>query len=277
MRTLFRPFPLIALLLLPLPTLALDSNPFFAFQNGVRFASHEDAAKALAKFGYDGIGSASFPRDGDIPSLVKTYQTHGLKVFSFYTGGRLTEQGGEPAAGLYEAIPQLNGSSITLEVYLQGNRTIDQDEKAVKWIRDLSDRAAQSGLQIVLYPHTNFYIETIGDAVRVAKKVDRDNVGVMFNLCHFLKIEPGSDLRSALLEAKPLLRQVSVSGADEGGTDWRTLIQPVGKGSYDMTPLLQALREIEFTGPIGAQCFNIQGDSKVFLKQTAEAWKALTQ
>ena len=30
-------------------------------------------------------------------------------------------------------------------------------------------------------------VEKFGDAIRIARKIDRPNVGVMFNLCHYLK------------------------------------------------------------------------------------------
>lgn len=267
-------------LLIHLPVSWVKSEgvrPFFAFQNGVRFSTHEKRAEALGELGFDGIGSASFPKDGNVSAMLEAYEARDLRVFSFYTGGSVSGEGGQPAAGLYEAIPKLKGSSVVLEIYLKGDRGKDLDEQAVAWLRELAEKASQSGLVIALYPHTSMYIETIGDAVRLAKKVDRENVGVMFNLCHFLRIEPDADLRKALTEARPYLQQVSLSGADQGGRDWKALIQPLGQGSYDVRPLIEFLDEIDFRGPVGVQCFNISGDSRVFLKQSIEAWKTLSQ
>lgn len=249
------------------------ANPIFAFQNGVRFPSHEKRAEVLAGLGFDGIGSASLPAKENLPAMFSAYEARGLRVFSFYTGGTVTGKGGEPARGLYEAIPALKDRDVVLEIFLRGDRKKDLDEQAVTWLRDLAGKSDASGLEIALYPHTGMYIETLGDAVRIAKKVDRDNVGVMFNLCHHLRIEPNSDLRTMLLEAKPLLRQVSLSGADRGGNDWKTLIRPLGQGSYPVKPVLEILEGIGFEGPVGLQCFNLQGDPNVFLGQSIEAWR----
>lgn len=274
-RNLFLAFVLSYFLILP--AMGKDPAPLFAFQNGVRLPSHEKRAELLAELGYDGIGSASFPGTAGFDAMFSAYQSRGLKVFSFYTGGSVDKNGGKPADGLYEAIPKLKNRGVVLELFLQGNRKMDLDEEAVEWIREVAEKAAESELEIALYPHTGFYIETIGDAVRIARKVDRENVGVMFNLCHFLKIEPEADLKTTLMEAQPFLRQVSISGADEGGRDWKSLIQPVGQGTYDVAPVIRILEELEFNGPVGVQCYNIQGAPEDFLKQTFEAWEKLTK
>jgi len=57
-------------------------------------------------------------------------------------------------------------------------------------------------------------IYTVDDAPRLAKASGCDNVGLIFNLCHFLKVAPGSDLQKTLDAAKPFLWAVSTSGTD---------------------------------------------------------------
>ena len=71
-------------------------------------------------------------------------------------------------------------------------------------------------------------VDTIGDAVRIAKKAQRENVGVMFNLCHFLKQKDEADLKRVIAESAPHLMLVSINGADAGqtramGWDWTIL------------------------------------------------------
>ena len=84
----------------------------------------------------------------------------------------------------------------------------------MKILREMSDLARDSGSQLLLYPHVSNWIERIEDAVRVAEKVDRPNVGVMFNLCHWLRVDPSRDYRSLLHRAMPRLWAVSINGAD---------------------------------------------------------------
>jgi sugar phosphate isomerase/epimerase len=50
----------------------------------------------------------------------------------------------------------------------------------------LADLADESGLQVAIYPHLNFYVERTDHAVWIAKKANKNNLGLTFNLCHWL-------------------------------------------------------------------------------------------
>jgi len=258
------------------PSIAKNSWPVYAFQNGVHFKTVKERVQVLKELGYDGIGSAKLAQsDIPLPQRLKNYDEAGLKLFSFYIGGKLTKEGHSYSPEIKEAIKQLKGRDTILELYVQGNKKSNTDEQAVAFVREIADQAKESGLRIVLYPHAGFYVDTMGAAVRVARKCKRDNVGVMFNLCHYLKVEPKTDLKTALTDAKPLLWQVSTSGAKKGGNSWGQLIQTLDRGDYDQKALFQMLREIGFKGNVGFQCYAIRGDSRENLKRSIEAWNNL--
>ena len=270
---------LLALLLTTGGLLAADKPwPVFAFQNGVHFGKVQQRIAVLKELGYDGIGSANLNADLPLPERLKAYDTAGLKLFSFYVGGRLNGNGAKGhsySPAITEALPHLKGRNTVLELYVQGNKRANTDEQAVAFVREIADQAKPHGVKIVLYPHTGFYIDRLSDAVRIARKTKRDNVGVMFNLCHFLRVEPQTDLAAALKDAGPLLWRVSTSGAEIGGTSWGQLIQTVDRGNYDQVALRAQLRGVGFQGPIGFQCYAIRGDSKTNLQRSINAWKKL--
>lgn len=268
-------FSVLMILVLSGGSASADNLPLYAFQNGVRLPTDEKRADLLAALGYDGIGSARLPEPEQFDELFEIYRSRGLKVFSFYVGVTMTEDGINVPPSLLSAIPLMKGHDITLELFVKGDKGLDRDGEAVAVIRQLAGVAQPAGVSIVLYPHTGMYVETIGDATRIAKKVDRPQVGVMFNLCHFLRVEPEKELRSVLQEASPFLRQVSVSGADVGGSDWNSLIQPLGRGTYEVADLLTILRDLEFAGPVGLQCYNIEGRSDDFLAESMAAWRSM--
>jgi sugar phosphate isomerase/epimerase len=135
--------------------------------------------------------------------------------------------------------------------------------------------AAESKVRVALYPHTGFWCERVEDAVRVAKKVDRKNVGVTFNLCHWLKVDDEKNMKSLIKSAMPHLFVVSINGADSGGKDWKTLIQTLDRGSFDMKRFLRTLTNSGYTGPIGFQGYAIGGDAHDNLKRTMDAWRGL--
>ncbi len=242
----------------------------------MHFKTVKERIKVLKELGYDGIGSAKLSQSNlPLPQRLKLYDEAGLKLFSFYVGGRLGPKGHSYGKEISQAIKELKGRDTILELFVQGSKKSNTDEQAVAFVREIADQAKESGLRIVLYPHAGFYVDTLGTAVRVARKCERENVGVMFNLCHYLKVEPKTDLKAALTDAKPLLWQVSTSGAKKGGNSWGQLIQTLDRGDYDQEVLFQMLRELDFKGNVGFQCYAIRGDSRDNLMRSIMAWEKL--
>jgi len=238
-----------------------ESRPFFAFDNGV------------------GRGVLSI-EVRDIPEALAALDEFGLRMFSTYVGVQLGPD--QPAYDplLPEAIEQLEAHGTVLWLYLQGGEASSTtlDDRAVDVVREIAEMADASGLRVALYPHTGFYVATVADAVRVTESVGRENVGVSFNLCHFLKQNDEADLRECLEAAAPHLSLVSINGADSGETremGWDRLIQTLDAGTYDVGPLLEILDELEYDGPIGLQCYAIEGDIRENLGRSMEAWHAL--
>ena len=150
------------------------------------------------------------------------------------------------------------------------------DPRAVEIVREMADLARPAGAEVLLYPHTADWLERIQDCVRVADKVDRPNVGVMFNLCHWLRVSKDRNYQPLLAQAMPRLRAVSINGADEFDADkgWAHYIQPLGRGSFDVAGFLRTLRQLGYTGPIGLQCYGIPGDVRDTLAESINAWRS---
>ncbi|MCH7226226.1 sugar phosphate isomerase/epimerase family protein [Haloferula sp. A504] len=244
---------------------------FYPFQNGVKFGSLEKGVRAVKKLGYAGIGSV-YPRD--VAGLLAACEGEGLKVFSVYVGGKVSADGFEYGREVAEAIDHLKGTGALVELYVQRGRN-PNDEQAVAFVREIAGLAKDAGLKVVLYPHVNFHIERVDHAARIAKAAGMENVGVAFNLCHFLKVQSGDDLAATLREAKPWLWSVSICGADADGKDWGTLIRPLDEGTFDQAGLLGMLRGMDYRGAVGLQCFNIKIDAKENLSRSMEAWEKL--
>jgi len=244
---------------------------FYPFQNGVKLETPEEGARLLKKLGYDGVGSVY---GKDLAKYLKAYDEAGLKTFSIYVGGKLEMDGYSYDPSIREAIASLKGRKTMVELYVQGSVRANTDEQAVSFVREVADQAKASGLRVVIYPHSGFYIDTVSVALRIAKASGRDNVGVAFNLCHYLKEEVKSDLRKILVKLRPYLWSVSICGADSDGTSWQQLIRPLDEGSFDQVGLLRHLRKSGYTGPVGLQCYAIKIDSRENLRRSILAWKS---
>ncbi|MEN6493998.1 MAG: sugar phosphate isomerase/epimerase family protein [Thermoguttaceae bacterium] len=255
-------------------------SPFFVLSNGVEDAKHatpEAQAAVLKELGYDGIGPSGTMR---IPEMLQALDAQGLKMSALYVGANLDPDQPKYEPGLPEAIQQLKGRETFIWLYVRSAKhkpsSEDGDPRAVEIIREIAAMAEQSGLRVALYPHTWFYVQRVEDAVRLAKKVDRKNVGVTFNLCHWLKLDEPKNMRPLLELARPHLFVVTINGADAGGKDWGQLIQTLDRGTFDVAGFLATLRAMHFTGPIGLQCYGIKGEKYENLNRSMEAWKKLS-
>ena len=273
----FRTFLLVAVLSAAVPLAAAPrlTNPFFVFDNGTGRDQHvplEDQAELVKRTGYAGI---CFTGVEHIPEMLKALEDRNLKMFSIYVGARI--DGDKPSydPGLPEAIRQLQGHGTVIWLTVNG-KAPDGDARATAVVREIADMAAASGLRVALYPHYGMFVARIEDALRLVKNVDRPNVGVTFNLAHFLvvKDEPNLDVR--LKEALPHLYMVSINGADheaerEGG--WDRLIQPLDRGEFDVYGLLKKLVSLGYQGAIGLQCYHVPGDPEENLMRSMAAWR----
>jgi sugar phosphate isomerase/epimerase len=247
------------------------SNPFFVFDNGTgrdQKVPLEEQAEMVKRTGYAGLGYTGALR---IPEMLQALESRGLKMFSIYVAVRL--DGDKPGydAALPEAIRQLKGHGTVIWLTVQGTSP-DGDARAVRMVREVADMAAESGLRLVLYPHLGLYVGRVEDALRIRKLADRSNVGVSFNLTHFLAVKDEPNLDQRLRDALPYLELVSINGAEhEGG--WDRLIQPLDRGAFDVFGFLKKLTAAGYKGPIGLQCYQVPGDMEDNLRRSMAAWR----
>jgi len=253
-------------------------NPFFAMDTGTQDAQHATAeaqAAMLKELGYAGYGYTGFD---NLQEVGQALDDHGLLLFTTYTGATIEPDGYSYDPRLEAGVKALKGREVMVWLTINSSTykpsSPDGDEQAVALVREIADLAAENHLRVALYPHTGCWLERVEDAVRVAQKAGRENVGATFNLCHWLKVD-GKDLRARLEQAMPHLFVVTINGADGGGAAWDRLIQPLDKGSYDVPGVLVTLRELGYTGPIGLQGYGIGGDVHDNLKRSMGAWQKM--
>jgi sugar phosphate isomerase/epimerase len=242
--------------------------------------SLQEQAELLKELGYAGAGHLWL--DG-LAERIRTLDASGLKLFQVYFRVDISTGAKEPYdPKLKEALPLLKGRGTQIAALVGGGKPSDAslDPRAVEILREIADLARPYGVGIALYPHAGDWLERVEDGVRLTKKVDRPDVGVMFNLCHWLKVAEEKDLKPLLTLAGPHLAAVSINGADRA-VDVRSgkgsMILPLGQGAFDMLAFLDALEDAGYKGPVGLQCYGLPGDAKEHLARSMEAWRKLLE
>jgi sugar phosphate isomerase/epimerase len=252
--------------------------PFCIDWHDAKQRSYEEQARMLKELGYDGVGHIWL--DG-VEERLKSLDDAGLRLFQITM---VVEVGPDkpPYDPRFQAVlDRVRGRGVQFALLVNGHTPSDPsvDPRAVDILREMSDRAKTAGAQLLLYPHLGSWIERIEDAVRVAEQVDRPNVGVMFNLCHWLRVDERRDYPRLLRLAGSRLWAVSINGTDtfDPQPGWARYIQPLDRGDFDVAAFLRTLREVGYQGSIGLQCYGIEGDARDHLSRSMAAWKRIHQ
>lgn len=265
-------FLIAPLLLAVLCTRALAADaPLYVFDNGTGRGAltNEQQTELARRTGYAGI---FYSGTAGIPELLEAHRKAGMKVIGIYTGLNLSDPKPGYDKGLPEAIRQLKGTGALITFTVSG-KAVNGDDVAVPVLREVADMAAQSGLKVALYPHYGFHVATVQDALRVRAKIARDNVGIVFNLCHWLRSRDEPNMQRTLRDALPYTLMLSINGADHEG-DWDRLIQTLDRGAFDVKGLMKTVSEMGYKGPVALQCYNVKGDPEENLRRSMKAWRA---
>lgn len=263
---------------------AADRPTFFAMDTAARFEPTECAA-VLAELGYAGLGGRPATAKGHAAAL----QPKGLAFFNGYHVADFPSGQNNLPVELTKAVDDLAGTGGTLwlainKVTLPLGLSMPPeygDTVVVPQLRQLLAYAKPKGVPVSLYPHAGFWGARFETCVRVAAKVDDSGLGVTFNLCHWLKVEGSErDPLPLIKDALPRLNFITINGADTGDTqnlDWDKLIQPLGRGTYDVGAFVAKSRAAGYRGPFGFQGFGIKMESKELLKETMEGWQKMVR
>jgi len=251
--------------------------PFCIDWHDAKKRDFQQQAVMLKELGYDGVGHIWLDK---VRERLASLDAVGLKLFQISMQVNLAP--GKPpydVAKFKDVLEQVKGRNVQFCLLVNGGKPSDEalDSLAVEVVREMSDLVRESGSQLVLYPHTGCWLERIEDAVRVANKVDRPNVGVMFNLCHWLRVSKSRDYVPLIQQSMPRLRAVSVNGADEYDPKpgFARYIQPLDAGTFDVATFLGKLSELGYHGAIGLHCYGIGGDTREHLARSMSAWRKI--
>ncbi|MDG2167955.1 MAG: TIM barrel protein [Opitutales bacterium] len=151
---------------------------------------------------------------------------------------------------------------------VKGGQKVEQ-EQIVNFLGSLAERTKAEGVELVIYPHWSggnprnvCIIETAEDALPFVKAVGSDNLFISLHLCHEIMGGNGHRLNEVAANIKPWLRLPSINGADIDAVNevegWDRGIQPLTKGDYDSSELLEALKSVDYEGPVILHTWGLQ-------------------
>ncbi len=273
-------------LLIALPAGAEEKSPkafpgrgFFALCVGNHDAkkrSVPDQFRLIAEMGFDGVGDPLWLGQ-EMDANLKLMDELKLCPAMLYVRVNVSpkaKQAYDPR--IKDALARLKGRGTVLCVLMQGLKPGDASglDHGAALLRELGDMAAASGMKVSIYHHMSDWTQNLSFALEVVRKADRPNVGVNFNLCHWLMADGDKDYRAFLRANVGRVFVVTLNGAKLGSKTWTNgLIQPLDCGDFDNLELLKLLKELDYRGPIGLMCYGVGGDAREHLVRSMKVWK----
>lgn len=265
------------------------NNEFFPLHNIIRgdtvYNTFDKQVELVKNAGYDGIEINQLE---SFEGMKKALDKYNFKGSFFYVKIGLDEPHIDSCLQGY--IARLKGTNTIIAPYIiSGPKRAkisghDADTIVINRVRQVADWAKQAGLEVAIYPHYNFYVERTDHALSLVKQIDRKNVGLSFNLCHWLATTTAPErtaLKPHLKELLPYLKMITISGANNVITQqqnpWDDYILPLGTGTFDTYALVKYMvKDLKFKNPVGVQCYNIKGNKPLLVKNTINIWKTYT-
>jgi sugar phosphate isomerase/epimerase len=254
----------------------------FSFYNSLGIYSFETRCEMLKEIGYDATHMSIWhgERWQDAAKLSSVKEKYGLDVAGVYVVLDLSLGESHPRnQGILKLLETLEGCS-TVELAIQSVGTHLRpsdpagDEIAVKWLEKALKICEQRNINILLYTHLSFWVERHEDAVRLCRRLNHPNLGIVFCGFHWYAVD-GTNLTGILKEVAPYLKQVNLSGSRRNPHGFGNVatIEPLDEGELDNFALLGQLKKIGFNGMIGFQGWSEGGDAYSKLSRSLKAFR----
>ena len=241
-------------------------NPFFAYCVGIgvepalaHAAGPDGACPHAGRVGLrrHGLGAAS-----TAPSRLAELEKHKQKLMAVYRHverrsrrARATTRGSRHSFPSWPATARWCGSPSAAGSYKPSTRRRRRAARS-NCCGNCPIWPGRTACKISLYPHLQCYAQRMEDVVRLAKKVDRPNVGVTFTFCHFLALDDAKNIDRVLRAGPAVLehghhqrhRRLRREESFRAGS------RRSDQGSFDVSRVLASLRKIDYRGPIGMIC-----------------------
>lgn len=233
----------------------------------------EAKVELAGKLGFAGIDFGINHRQ--LPRMLELLDKNGLELSAVYVSPLLEDSFDR---GLEGSIKLMKGRKTRVELAIRSKKFKPSDPQGDKpgteYIQRVSDLCGDSGPVVSIYPHTWSWTERVEDGVRLAKAVNRDNVGTNFNLVHWKWVKNTRPLEELLKEALAYLKTVTINGLEEKPNE-RDRIVPLDQGNYDVEGFLALLKKVGYRGGVGLQGYGVPGSSAEHLKRSMDKWKAI--
>lgn len=241
----------------------------FIFQTKLGTYSLDAQCEMLVETGYQGLTVSAWSQKLD--SLDQIKPRWGLDVGAVYL---IYRQGLESfVINTVESMQGCHSIELALD---SGKGVTDLDRKILEKILPIAERR---GIDIVLYPHVRYGMQTTSEAVQLCKAFNHPNLGIVFNGYHWYANQEQL-LEERLQAVSPWLKQVNIAGCRLSPLGWGGVatIETLDEGEMDNFVLMGALRRLGYRGRYSVLGWeSMGGDVFGNLERSQKAFRSMEQ
>lgn len=241
----------------------------FIFQTKLGTYPLAAQCEMLAEQGYQGLTVSAWSKELKSLPLVKSQW--GLDVGAIYL---IYRPGLETfVTNIFESVE----GCTTIELALHSGEQVQEADK--RMLERLLPIAERRGIDIALYPHARYGMQTTSEAIALCQEFAHPNLGIVFNGYHWFAMQEKA-LEQRLDALWPWLRQVNIAGSRLSPLGWGNVatIEPLDEGEMDNFVLLGALERRGFTGRYGVLGWeSMGGDVYGNLQRSRVAFRSMEE
>lgn len=151
----------------------------------------------------------------------------------------------------------------------------DVEDAVASRLEPLLGIAQRRDIDVAIYPHSFYPLETIGQANRVVRRLAHPRLSVVFPTSHVFAIRPAHAVVTELQSCAPIISSFNFCGCGRTAPvgQAKTVHLPLGEGELDLDPLWNVLESAGYSGDIIVQGHGWGANGLEWLKRSA-AWVA---
>lgn len=233
----------------------------------------------VAEAGFAGIYAVPYPLADDdlvrLAALDVVPARHGLRVAGVYANIDLALAPDAPwnarVRRLFETVVGVSRVELSFKCGAPSREAAAWEEAVVARLEPLLAVAERRGLEVALYPHAFYPLETVPQAERVVQRIAHPRLGFVFPVSHTYALCSAEETARQLRTCAGRLAGFNVCGCR------RLAPQPPAKcahfppdeGDLAIAPLMAALHEEGYRGDVVVQGHAWRGDLPAMLRRAA--------
>jgi sugar phosphate isomerase/epimerase len=239
----------------------------------------------IAEAGFSGVYAVPYPLSEDefprIRRLSEAPSRHGLKLAGVYANVDLALSTEHPVnSRVMRLLEEVDGAS-RLELSFKCSDAAalpdDVDAAIVQRLGVLLAVAERRGIDIALYPHSFYPLETPVHAARLVRGLSHPRLSYVFATSHVYAVSEPTDVVTQLAACAAEITSFNVCGCQRSapGPRAKCIHFPLDAGDLSLAPLFEALMTGGYRGDIIVQGHGWTGNLPEMLRRCVIAFEAM--